>query len=146
MRLFELAKAKHEDAELIREINREINYTHAVREQARALRDLIERVFGLPFNEAFDTVKVVVQNEGHTFEVDEYVYLHYDAEGLEVVVYDPACGSYVGRVLFSRIGPDWHEANILGLGTLLGRAHLQADQSKNISRLAILEAQEGNGS
>ena len=43
----------------------EIHYTEGVKQRVQDLEDLVERTFGIPFSEAFDVSKVIVQNEGY---------------------------------------------------------------------------------
>ena len=108
----------------------EIRHTEGVKQRVQDLEGLVERTFGIPFSEAFDVSKVIVQNEGYILQIDTHIYLHWDEDGLEVAVCEPEDQLFIGRVSFRVIGPDWYEANIISLGALLAKAHLQAENRK----------------
>lgn len=121
MRLFELALSAHD-----RKVRAdEIAYTEGVKHRTKKAEQLVEQTFGLPFHEAFDVSKVEIANEGYTLIVDEYVYLHWNEDGLEIQVYEPGVkANLIGQARFPYLGKPHHESNLIGLGALLAVAHL----------------------
>lgn len=94
------------------------------KQNARKIRDRVERLFGIPFCEAFDTKKVTVTNRGLTLQVGDRVFLHLCGDGLEVAAAGPDMIG-VGRKYFGSTEPKYHEENLLVLGRLLAKAYLE---------------------
>lgn len=117
MNLIDLALCAH----AADESERAYRYTADVKARANKIRTLVGEVFGVPFDEAFDASKAQVKNEGYTLEIDRSIYLHIDEDGLEVVVYRPGCGEFVGRKTFRYVGEQYHQENLIALGYILAQ-------------------------
>lgn len=122
MQLFERAL----DTYRVNEVERQERRRVWVKQKIRELEARVELTFGIPFAEAFDTTKVMIDHTGDPFIVVDNFYTIRESEGFLIVeIGRHDAGQKLGSASFHWTGEDHHAENLDKLGQMLAEAHIK---------------------
>lgn len=122
MQLFDRAL----DTYRVNEVERSEQRRAWVKQKIRELEARVEQTFGIPFSEAFDTTKVMIDHTGDPFIVVDNFYTIREDEGYLIVEIGRAdAGQKLGSAYFNWTGEDHYAKNLDTLGHLLAEAHIK---------------------